>query len=59
MLAGVMTNFGLVFKAKGLENNNDCSLTDFKNYLHFIWKGTLKTTQSSAFKVLNTFNFYF
>ena len=30
MLAGVMTNFGLVFKAKGLENNNDCSLTDFK-----------------------------
>ena len=42
MLAGVMTNFGLVFKAKGLENNNDCSLTDFKNYSHFIWKGTLK-----------------
>ena len=44
MLAGVMTNFGLVFnKAKGLENSNDCSLTDFKNYSHFIWKGTLKT----------------
>ena len=55
MLAGVMTNFGLVFKAKGLENNSDCSLTDFKNYSHFIRERYIETMQSSAFKVLNTF----
>ena len=43
MLAGVMTNFGLVFKAKGLENNSDCSLTDFKNYSHFIRERYIET----------------
>lgn len=58
MLAGVMTDFGLVIKGKGLENNNDCSLTDFKNYSHFIMERYIETMQFSAFKVLNIFKIF-